>query len=544
MAMVHDIQYFAKDSLCTAPIGKRHHFTFLRANKRSWKQFIQIWPSIINASFCWKQLRDFIHEQLYGTNSGYFNQAKPLISPLTKALDFKAFLGKADYLSAVAGAHEHLGVRVNLHAFYVISWQPYFINYYFLHSKGKEVFAFRFPKCLSTQSQSRPAKISMLFASHLYRFWQRSSSQIVSTGLLAYSKRDLHASLRTGCCCSYSARAQERQICWAANFWDWCWDWNIGPRCPWLLEDGMSINLRASTLPSDVMHPGNLIIDGTSAIQLSAAHIWQKCTHQESGMQKFCPSGNVLRHTATVSFSQLYIPWCRRTKRLTNPVCTPAVKSVQCWLISRDKESQRLGGIRTALLWRSGMLQRRVCGALQTLIPASFWVWRCWTTAHMTSRYCTHFWVHPLSNPIPNDYLWVSPDGTVRACQPAHCNDICSQCCLVSSKRIHISSWLSILTLDHAQRLCTRELGQYGRVLSEQAWSSGFLEEHQHRSNLLYIDFWPWQMQLTKSAEGKLIFSDDPGWKGHGHVSISRLTIRDAWLIQFAVMQNCEEQRQ
>ena len=56
------------------------------------------------------QLRDFIHEQLYGEESGYFNQDESPIAPLDHPLDFKGFLGKADYLSAVDAAHKQLKV--------------------------------------------------------------------------------------------------------------------------------------------------------------------------------------------------------------------------------------------------------------------------------------------------------------------------------------------------------------------------------------------------------------------------------------------------
>ena len=56
------------------------------------------------------QLRDYLHEHLYGKLQGYFNQARPPIAPLDKPLNFHSFLGKADYLSAVAEAHESLNV--------------------------------------------------------------------------------------------------------------------------------------------------------------------------------------------------------------------------------------------------------------------------------------------------------------------------------------------------------------------------------------------------------------------------------------------------
>ena len=55
-------------------------------------------------------LRDFIQIQLYGASVGYFNHSTPPLAPLHRPLDFKGFLGKADYFAAVAEAHEQLGV--------------------------------------------------------------------------------------------------------------------------------------------------------------------------------------------------------------------------------------------------------------------------------------------------------------------------------------------------------------------------------------------------------------------------------------------------
>ena len=62
---------------------------------------------------CVLQLRDFIHESLYG-KEGYFTKGSPTVATLPEPLEFSTLLGRSDYQTAVANAYNKLKVRHTL----------------------------------------------------------------------------------------------------------------------------------------------------------------------------------------------------------------------------------------------------------------------------------------------------------------------------------------------------------------------------------------------------------------------------------------------